>query len=103
MPKLQPIVRIIDENIRSLIPDPKYAIKWKKVYYGLPELGWVIEMVAYDVTVNLVFHGGVDFDPPPPLGDSDRSRYIKLDSTEEANTPRIREWIKQATTVPGWK
>ena len=36
-------------------------IKWKKAYYGVSELGWIIEMVAYDVSVNVVFFGGSGF------------------------------------------
>ena len=48
MPRLHPIVQRLDELIRETIPSLQYAIKWKKAYYGLPELGWMIEMVAYD-------------------------------------------------------
>lgn len=70
MPDLQPIVQWLDETIRETIPDLHYGFKWKKAYYGLPELGWVIEMVAYDVSMNVVFLGGADFDTPPPLGDT---------------------------------
>jgi hypothetical protein len=73
MPDLYPIVKQLDESIRETIPGLRYAIKWKKAYYGVPELGWIIEMVAYDVSVNVVFFGGADFDRPPPLGDTDRS------------------------------
>ena len=62
MPDLHPIVRRLDELIRETIPGLQYAVKWKKAYYGLPELGWIIEMVAYDVSVNVVFFGGADFD-----------------------------------------
>jgi hypothetical protein len=29
-------------------------------------------MAAYDVSVNVVFMGGVDFESPPPLGTTDR-------------------------------
>ena len=36
--------------ICETIPGLQYAVKWKKAYYGLPELGWIIEMVAYDVS-----------------------------------------------------
>jgi hypothetical protein len=79
--------------------DPKAACAGG---YGLPKLGWIIEMVAYDVSVNVVFLGGADFDPPPPLGDTDRRRYIKLTTLEEAQGPEIRKWIKQAGRVPGW-
>src|SRR6266511_1544304 len=48
MPDLHPIVKRLDELIRATVPGLQYAVKWKKAYYGLPELGWIIEMVAYD-------------------------------------------------------
>ena len=103
MPDLNPIVKLLDEVIRETIPGLRYAVKWKKAYYGLPELGWIIEMVAYDVSVNVVFFGGADLEPPPPLGTTDRSRYVKLRSLEEAQDPQMRRWIDQAGRVPGWR
>jgi hypothetical protein len=103
MPDLHPIVERLDESIRGTIPGLRYAIKWKNAYSGLPDLGWIIEMVAYDVSVNVVFFGGADFDPPPPLGTTDRSRYVKLMTPEEAQGPEIHKWIEQAGRVRGWK
>jgi hypothetical protein len=103
MPDLHPIVRRLDALIRETIPGLQYAIKWKKAYYGLPELGWIVEMVAYDVSVNVVFFGGADFDPPPPLGDGDRSRYVKVTTLEETEQPQLRRWVEQARRVPGWR
>ena len=103
MPDLNPIVAHLDDMIRTTIPGLHYALKWKKAYYGLPELGWIIEMVAYDVSVNVVFLGGADFDSPPPLGDTGRSRYVKVKTLEEARASEMREWIKEAGTTPGWK
>ena len=102
MPDLQPIVRRLDELIRETIPQLHYAVKWQKAYYGSPDLGWVIEMVAYDVSVNVVFLGGADFADPPPDG-TGQSRYIKVKSLEEADTPMMRGWIEQAARVRGWK
>jgi hypothetical protein len=102
MPDLQPIVGRLDELIREALPAPQYAIKWKRAYYGLPDRGWVIEMVAYDVSVNVVFLGGADFDSPPPLGDSDRSRYVKLRSLDEIDEEELRTWIENASRVDGW-
>jgi hypothetical protein len=103
MPDLHPIVKQLDESIRETIPGLRYATKWKKAYYGVPELGWIIEMVAYDVSVNVVFFGGADFERPPPLGDTDRSRYVKLTTLEEAQGREMHKWIKQAGRVTGWK
>ena len=104
MPDLHPLVVRLDELIRETLPGPlHYAVKWKKAYYGLPEHGWLIEMVAYDVSVNVVFFGGADLDPAPPLGDTGRSRYVKLKSVEETQGPELRGWIEQAGRLPGWR
>jgi hypothetical protein len=103
MPDLHPIVKRVDEMVREAIDGLQYAVKWKKAYYGLPDLGWIIEMVAYDVSVNVVFLGGADFDPPPPLGDRDRSRYVKVTTLDKAQEPEMHKWIEQAGRVPGWK
>jgi hypothetical protein len=103
MPDLHPVVKSLDELICRTIPGLQFAIKWNKAYFGLPEHGWIIEMVAYDVSVNVVFLGGADFDPPPPLGTTGRSRYVKLRTLEEAQDPSMRKWIDQAAHVRGWK
>lgn len=102
MPDLQPILTRLDGLIREALPGVRFAIKWKKAYYGLPDRGWVIEMVAYDVSVNVVFHGGADFDSPPPLGDSDRSRYVKLKSLDELDEEQLEAWIENSGRVDGW-
>jgi hypothetical protein len=103
MPDLNPIVTRLDELIRETHSDLQFAVKWKKAYYGLPDVGWMMEMVSYDVSVNVVFFGGADFDPPPPLGDTDRSRYIKLKTMDEVEQPELKSWIAQAGRVEGWK
>lgn len=103
MPDLHPIVASLDAQIRATIPGLHYAVKWKRPFYGLPELGWLIELAAYDVSANVVFFGGADFDPPPPLGETDRSRYVKVRTLEEAQVPEMAAWIEQAARVPGWR
>jgi hypothetical protein len=103
MPHLQPVLRRLDESIRATIPGLRYAVKWKRPYYGLPELGWLIELAAYDVSVNVVFFAGADFDPPPPLGTTDRTRYIKVTTLEAAQGPELRKWIEEAGRRPGWR
>ena len=74
MPDLHPIVKRLDELIRETIPGLQYAIKWKKA-----------------------------FDPPPPLGTTERTRYVKVKTLEEAQGPEMHKWIEQARRVPGWK
>lgn len=102
MPDLHPIVERLDTMIRETLSDAQFAVKWKKAYYNVADHGWVIEMVAYDVSVNVVFLGGADFDSPPPLGDSDRSRYIKIKSLDEIEQSEMQAWIANAGRVAGW-
>ncbi len=103
MPHLQPIVRRLDETIRAVISDLQYAVKWKRPYYGRPELGWIIELAAYDVSVNVVFLGGADFDSPPPLGSTDRTRYVKVTAVDDVQQPELQKWIEEAGRTRGWK
>jgi hypothetical protein len=78
LPDLQPIVKRLDESIRATLPGLHYAVNWKRPCYGLAELGWVIEIAAYDVSANVVLFGRADFESPPPLGATDRTRYVKV-------------------------
>lgn len=103
VPDLQPLVRRLDELIRATVPGLHYAVKWKRPYYGLADQGWIIELAAYDVSVNVVFYGGADLDPPPPLGTTDGTRYVKVTTFEEAQRPELHRWIEQAGRTPGWK
>lgn len=102
MPGLQPIVKELDKSIRAAVPGLHYAVKYKRAFYGRPELGWIIEIAPYDVSVNVVFLGGADFNPPPPLGATDRTRYLKLTTLEEVRRPELHEWLEQAGRTPGW-
>ena len=75
----------------------------EEAFYGLPGLGWIIEIAPFDVSVNVVFFGGADFDRPPPLVTTGRTRYVKVKSLEEGQRPQLRGWIAQAGRTPGWK
>ena len=103
MPDLQPIVKRLDEMICEAIPGLHYAVKWKRAYYGLREPGWIIEVVAYDVSVNVVFFDGAEFDSPPQLGTTGQTRYVKLKTLEEVESPEMHRWIEQAGRGKGWK
>lgn len=89
--------------IREGVPDLHYSIKWGSAFYGTKLNGWLIEVAAYAVSANIVFLSGADFDPQPPLGTDDRSRYIKLTSIEDLNNPEIGNFIEQAKGINGWK
>jgi hypothetical protein len=102
MPSMQPIVRRVDESIRAVIPDLHYGVKFHRAFYGLPGLGWIVEVAPYFKSVNVLFFAGADFDPPPPLGSTGRTRYVKITTTEEGQHPDLLTWVEQASHVEGW-
>ena len=102
MPGIQPMVEKIDLLIHEIIPNPNYAIKWGNAFYGTNELGWVIEVAAYDISVNVVFLNGAVYTPQPPLGSGGTTRYIKLKNIVELSDPLLIEYMKQSTQVGGW-
>lgn len=103
MPDLHDMVQRIDELIRATQPDLYYTVSRKRAYYGLADQGWIIEIAAYDVSVNVVFFGGADFVPPPPLGSVDRTRYLKLTTVSDVERLDLRDWIEQAGRTLGWR
>ncbi len=103
MPGIQPLVKKIDGLIHDTLPNLHYAIKWGKAYYGTPELGWLIELAAYDVSINIVFLNGAKMDPAPPLGTGGETRYLKIRTMEELNAGPVLDFIKQSGTLEGWK
>lgn len=102
MPRVQPLAAAVDNAICQTLPDASYAVKRMRAHYGLPALGCVIELAAYHVSVNVLFYGGADFSSPPPLGVTDRTRYVKLTSLDEVGRPDLHDWIRQAGLVQGW-
>lgn len=99
-PAVNPILKALDKQIGSELKNPRYAIKWGKAYYGSPGRGWCIEVAAYDISANIVFLNGNRLDPPPELGDE--TRYVKIRKPEELESSRLREWIRQSCSNPGW-
>ena len=102
MPPIKPVVEQIDELIKESIPDLQFSIKWGCAFYGTKDHGWLIEVAAYAVSVNVVFLNGANISPQPPMGDGE-TRYIKLTTPEEISSPQLANWVKQAAELEGWK
>lgn len=99
-PALEPILSQLDEQIVRQLNSPRYAIKWGKAFYGSARLGWCIEVVAYDVSVNVVFLNGPQLPNPPTEGDE--KRYVKLKTLADAQSEQLHEWIRQSCRTHGW-
>lgn len=100
MPLINPVVAELDRLICKQLKNPLFAVKWSKAYYGTPQLGWCIELAAYHVSANVVFLNGSRLARPPELGGE--SRYVKIRSVEEANSPEVLAWIRESCSLPGW-
>jgi len=94
------IVSELDKLIQQELSDTKYAIKWGKAHYGSQRFGWCIQLVAYHVSVNVVFLNGGKFAKPPELGGE--TPYVKIRTLEDAQSTEVREWIKQSCQTSGW-
>lgn len=103
MPKIQTLTSEVDRMITTAITGLQYAVTRSRPHYSLPDLGCIIQLAPYHVTMNIVFYGGADFASPPPLGDVDRTRYIKVATFEDIQTPEIAAWIAEAGRTPGWR
>jgi hypothetical protein len=102
VPYLQPIVKGLDESIRAAVPGLHYAVKWKRAFYGLPGLGWIIGIALGRLReCRLPRRRGLR--TPPPLGTTDRTRYVKVTTLEEGHRLELHDWIEQAGRTPGWK
>ena len=103
MPGISPLIHKSDGLINDAIPNLHYAIKWGNAFYGTKDLGWVIEVAAYHVSANIVFLSGAAFNPQPPHGTGERSRYIKIKTLDELDDEKIIDYINQAGRISGWK
>lgn len=103
MPAVQPVIAEVDRLVTGTLDDLHFAVVRGRPYYGTSELGWIIELAPYHVSMNIVFFGGKDFTDPPPLGETDRTRYIKIATVDEAGTPQVAAWIAEAGRTLGWK
>jgi hypothetical protein len=102
MPRLQAAVSALDDLICTDLSGLTYGVKFSRAFYGLPDLGWVIEVAAYHKTFNVLFLGGAEFGDPPPLGETSRMRFVKLDSIDDIGRDDLRGWIGEAGRTPGW-
>lgn len=69
-------------------------------YYGLPKLGWIIELTALRRLGERRLPRPADFEFLPPLGTADRTRHVKVTTLEETQHPGLHLWIEEASRTP---
>lgn len=98
------ILQAIDDLAARTLPGLERAVKWGMAYYGTGD-GWCFSAGAFAGHVKLMFiNGATVLDPVPPVTPvamGKATRGVELATLDELDEPRIAEWMRQVTAVPG--
>lgn len=98
------ILQAIDDLAARTLPGLQRAVKWGMAYYGIGD-GWCFSAGAFAGHVKLMFiNGATVLDPVPPVTPvamGRATRGVELATLGELDEPRIAEWMRQVTAVPG--
>jgi hypothetical protein len=91
-----------DELVSAEAPDAVRAVKWSACFYGQPGGGWFASSKGFSKHVKVTWFSGTKLRPVPPAGESETGRAIDLRETDTMDERQIRDWIRQARSLPGW-
>lgn len=95
--------RRLDTLIVATVPGVRKAVKWNSPLYGLDGKTWFLGMHVFERYIKVTFMRGAQLNPLPP-GPSKQKDVRYLDMYEgEFDEAQIRDWIKQASALPGEK
>lgn len=99
----QAIGRRLDELIAEAVPDVRKAVRWNSPFYGLEGSGWFLSFHCFTRYVKVTFLNGAQLDPLPPEPSKDpATRSLHIDERGVVDEALLRDWITQASAVPGW-
>ena len=94
--------RKLDAIITRAAPRVRKAVKWNSPFYGGLG-GWFLSFHCYTRFVKVAFFRGAELKPRPP-GASTQKNVRYLDVYEgDWDEAQFAKWVKQASTLPGWK
>ena len=100
----QDLARRLDALITRAVPGVRKAVKWNSPLYGMEEGRWFLSFHCFTRYIKLAFLNGAELDPPPPVESKhQRTRYLHIHEGEELNERQLRDWITQASKLPGEK
>lgn len=97
------IAEAVDALAAMTLPRLQRSVKWGMAYYGVGD-GWCFSCGGFARHVKLMFINGTALKPVPPVtpvGMGKATRGVELESIDDIDEPRIVEWMKQVTSVPG--
>ncbi|MCC2679945.1 MAG: Histidine kinase [Pseudobdellovibrio sp.] len=100
----QDIASKLDKLIVAAAPKVKKAVKWNSPFYGIEGQGWFLNFHCFTKYVKVGFFKGSMLKPlPPGESKSKEVRYIDIYEGEKLNETQFKNWVKQASKIPGWQ
>lgn len=100
----QGVGRTIDAIVRSEMPDARRAVKYNQPIYGAGDDGWFLSFRCFTRHVQVQFYSGASLVPLPPKPSKHGDlRCLELREGDELDEQQLREWIVQASRLPGQK
>ena len=97
------IAQRLDALITRTIPRARKAVKWNSPFYGVEGRGWFLSFHVYTRYIKVAFFRGASLMPLPPGTSKDKDvRYLNLAVDDEFDEAQIRNWVKQASALPGY-
>ena len=95
----------LDRLIESAAPGVRKAVKWNSPFYGAKgKEGWFLNFHCFTRYVKVAFLRGNSLDPKPP-GESkhEHVRYLDIHEDDDFDEKQFKDWVKQASKLPGEK
>ncbi len=98
------VSRRLDTLIEAAVPGVRKAVKWNSPFYGVEEGSWFLSFHVFARYVKVAFFHGASLDPVPPVASKTQdTRYFHIQEGEAFDDARFKDWVKQASRLPGEK
>ena len=97
------IVEAVDALAAATLPGLTRSVKWGMAYYGVGQ-GWCFSCGAFADDVKLMFIGGDQLDPVPPVTPvamGKATRGVELVTLADLDREQVADWMRQVTSRPG--
>ncbi len=96
------IGRHLDDLVVDVVPHVRKAVRWNSPFYGIDGSGWFLSYHCFTNYVKVTWLNGSLLDPPPPLTSKQAQvRYLHIGADDVIDDDQLRDWIRQATALPG--
>lgn len=96
--------RKLDALIARAVPGVHKAVKWNSPFYGVEGQGWFLNVHCFTRYVKVAFFRGASLRPVPPGASKHKDvRYVDIHEDDMFDEAQLRDWIKQASQLPGEK